>query len=91
MTLNMRDLVFVNWRTRMPAKNLSYDTPLYKRCDEAGIDRFCMHALRHTYATRAEAGVDPKTLQIFLGHSSINMTMDRCVHVTDDTKKLGCS
>ena len=48
-TLVMRDLVFINWRTGEPAKNSSYDTHLYKLCDEAGIKRFCMHALRHTY------------------------------------------
>ena len=47
--LVMRDLVFVNWRTGEPAKNSSYDTHLYKLCDEAGIKRFCMHALRHPY------------------------------------------
>ena len=44
--LVMRDLVFINWRTGEPAKNSSYDTHLYKLCDEAGINRFCMHALR---------------------------------------------
>ena len=47
--LVMHDLVFINWRTGEPAKNSSYDTHLYKLCDEAGIDRFCMHALRHPY------------------------------------------
>ena len=38
--LIMHDLVFVNWRTGEPAKNSSYDTHLYKLCDEAGIKRF---------------------------------------------------
>ena len=87
--LIMEDLVFINWRTGEPAKNSSYDTHLYKLCDEAGIKRFCMHALRHTYATRAiESGMQPKVLQKLLGHASIKTTMDRYVHVTDDSMNL---
>ena len=87
--LVMRDLVFINWRTGEPAKNSSYDTHLYKLCDEAGIKRFCMHALRHTYATRAiESGMQPKVLQKLLGHASIKTTMDRYVHVTDDSMSM---
>jgi integrase len=85
-TLIMRDLVFINFRTGEPAKNSSYDTHLYKLCAEAGIKRFSMHALRHTYATRAiERGVQPKVLQKLLGHASIKTTMDKYVHVTDES------
>ena len=83
---SMRDLVFINWRTGEPTKNSSYDTHLYKLCDKAGISRISMHALRHTYATRAiEAGMQPKILQELLGHASIKVTMDRYVHVTNET------
>ena len=88
-TLVMRDLVFINFRTGEPAKNSSYDTHLYKLCDEAGIKRFSMHVLRHTYATRAiERGVQPKVLQKLLGHASIRTTMDRYVHVTDESLSI---
>lgn len=89
-TLALKDLVFINFRTGMPNKNSSYDTHLYKLCDEAGIKHFCMHALRHTYATRAiESGMQPKTLQKLLGHASLKTTMDRYVHVSDDSLENG--
>jgi len=82
----MKDLIFINWRTGEPTKNSSYDTHLYKLCEEAGIKHTSMHMLRHTYATRAiEAGVQPKVLQKLLGHSSIKITMDRYVHVTNES------
>ena len=85
--LNMKDLVFVNWKTGMPNKNSSYNTHLYKLCEEAGIKHISMHTLRHSYATRAiERGVNPKALQKLLGHASLQTTMDTYVHVTDDSK-----
>ena len=88
--LNMKELVFVNFRTGMPNKNSSYDTHLYKLCDEAGLKRISMHALRHTYATRAiEYGVPPKVLMQLLGHSSIKTTMDKYVHNTTESLENG--
>ena len=43
------------------------------------------HTLRHTFATRCiERGMNPKTLQIILGHSTIQLTMNLYCHVTDD-------
>lgn len=85
-TLVMRDLVFINYRTGEPAKNSSYDTHLYKLCDEANIRRFCMHCLRHTYATRAvEAGVNFKFLSSLLGRASTKTTLDQYAHTTDNS------
>ena len=84
--LNMKDLVFIN-RKGMATKNSSYDTHLYKLCDEAGIKHISMHVLRHSYATRAiERQIPPKTLQRLLGHASLQVTMDTYVHVTENTK-----
>jgi len=50
------------------------------------FERISPHTFRHSFATRAiENGVQPKTLQILLGHASLQTTMDRYCHVTDDT------
>ncbi len=82
-----KDFIFLS-RKGEPVKNSTYDTALFKICDKVGIDRFSMHVLRHTFATRCiEAGMKPKTLQKLLGHSSIQITMNLYVHVTEDEKK----
>lgn len=45
------------------------------------------HILRHTACTRlAESGIEPKTLQYIMGHSSIAVTMDIYNHV--DTARV---
>lgn len=44
------------------------------------------HTLRHTFTTRCiERGMNPKTVQVILGHSSVNITMNLYCHVTEDT------
>lgn len=71
-----------------PIKNSTYDTTLFKICDKAGLPRFSMHVLRHTFSTRCiEAGMTPKTLQTILGHSNISITMNLYVHTTEEQKR----
>ena len=82
----MCDHVFINWKTGEPAKNSSYDTHLERLCKSAGLRHISMHTLRHTYATRAiERDMNPKVLQRLLGHSCIQQTMDRYVHVSQES------
>ena len=65
----------------------SYAATLEKICERAGVPRISIHSLRHTYATRCvEAGMDYKTLQVLMGHSSIGTTMNLYVHMTEDEK-----
>lgn len=41
------------------------------------IEKFSAHCFRHTFATRCfEAGIQPKTVQAYLGHATLQMTMD---------------
>lgn len=58
--------------------------------DEADkFEPFSCHCFRHTFATRCfEAGIAPKTVQTYLGHASLQMTMDLYTHVTDDKKLI---
>ena len=49
-----------------------------KKC---GIGEINFHALRHSFATKCvELGFDIKSLSEILGHSSVNVTLNRYVH-----------
>ena len=48
----------------------------------AGLNRITLHECRHTYAAyMIAAGVNPKALSTYMGHSSITITLDRYGHL----------
>ena len=52
---------------------------------EDQFQKFSGHTFRHTFATRCfEAGIEPKVVQLYLGHATLKMTMDLYVHVTNE-------
>lgn len=52
------------------------------------MESFCPHSMRHTFATRAlEKGIPPRVVQSYLGHSTIDMTMNIYTHVTAELEK----
>lgn len=54
----------------------------------SGIEAINFHALRHTFATRCiELDFDIKSLSEILGHSTVNITLNRYVHPTLELKK----
>lgn len=55
---------------------------------ECGIRGANFHLLRHTYATVCiESGFDAKTVSELLGHSNVNITLNRYVHSSMEMKK----
>lgn len=54
-----------------------------------GIEGATFHTLRHSFATRCidRYGFDVKTLSEILGHSSVEMTLNRYVHSSMDLKR----
>ncbi len=58
----------------------------YQRQADINIKHF--HVLRHTFATNCVANhIDVKSLSEILGHSNIQITLNRYVHPTIDTKR----
>ena len=54
---------------------------------KSGIPSANYHSLRHTFATRCiEAGFDVKSLSEILGHSNVNITLNRYVHSSFELK-----
>jgi len=54
---------------------------------ESGINDANYHALRHTFATRCvEVGFEIKSLSEVLGHSNVNITLNRYVHSSFELK-----
>ena len=49
---------------------------LYAAATQAGIEKITMHQLRHAFCSHAlMAGVDPRTVQLWMGHANINTTL----------------
>ena len=65
-----------------------YQNAMLKICKSIGLKNISIHSLRHTFATRcAEAGIAAKVVQKWLGHSTIDMTMNVYTHVNNDFER----
>lgn len=75
-------------RGRTPLEPRTYENRFRRYAKEAGISAYSFHALRHTFATNCiENGMDAKTLSDILGHSNVQITLNRYVHPTMENKR----
>lgn len=79
-------------KTLTPDENGYYFASVHEDTVTRDFKRFCpnhkLHDLRHTFATRClEAGVNMKTVQIWLGHADFETTANIYSHVNLDFHK----
>ena len=94
--LEFPNLLFTT-RHCTPLNSVLYSAAIDKIVNEINLMRdsldkmesFSGHTFRHTFATRCfEAGIEPKTVQSYLGHASLQMTMDLYTSVFPDKKRM---
>lgn len=75
---------------KKPVEPRTMQNHFRKILKEAGLDGqgIHFHTLRHTFATNCiEGGTDVKSLSELLGHSGVQITLNRYVHPSMDTKR----
>jgi len=75
------ELVFPS-RTGRPFEPASINKRAQRAWHSAGLQSISMHECRHTFASlMIAAGVNAKALSTFMGHASIQITLDRYGHL----------
>lgn len=66
----------------------TYQNRFKKYLQAAAVKEYNFHALRHTFATNCiDHNMDVKSLSEILGHANIQITLDKYVHPTMETKR----
>lgn len=71
-----------------PLEPRTYQNRFKRYLKETDVKNYNFHALRHTFATNCiDNDMDVKSLSEILGHASVQITLNRYVHPTMDTKR----
>ena len=75
-------------KKNQPMDPRTYQNRFHIYIREAGIGNTHFHALRHTFATNCiSSGADAKSVSEILGHSNVNITLNRYMHPNLETKR----
>jgi integrase len=71
-----------------PFKSEGVRRESYSIWKKADLDRIGFHEARHTYASiLIDAGLNPKKVQVYMGHSSISTTLNIYAHLFDGNEE----
>lgn len=71
-----------------PMEPRTYQNHFKKYLEKINAPNYNFHILRHTFATNCiDSGMDIKSLSEILGHSNVQITLNRYVHPSMDTKR----
>ncbi|MBR6667237.1 MAG: site-specific integrase [Clostridia bacterium] len=84
---NAYDLAFCS-DLGTPYEGRNLRRALHRTLKKAGLPQMGVHALRHTFATRAiESDMDVRTLSEILGHTKVALTLQLYAHSSMETKQ----
>ena len=86
--LKGKNSAFVLTETEKPIEPRTMQYRFKRILENAGVGYYNFHVLRHSMASSAvELGFDVKTLSEILGHSSVQVTLDRYIHTSMEHKR----
>lgn len=75
-------------KNNRPMEPRTYQNHFKKYLEKINAPNYNFHILRHTFATNCiDSGMDIKSLSEILGHSNVQITLNRYVHPSMDTKR----
>ncbi len=75
-------------KSSKPMEPRTYQNHFKKYLKQIDAPNYNFHILRHTFATNCiDSGMDVKSLSEILGHSNVQITLNKYVHPSMDTKR----
>jgi len=82
------DIILFNYKINKPYSDVALRKHFYYYCNKAGVTKIRLYDLRHTYvATMMAEGKDLYQFSKRIGHSSINTTINKYGHLSNEIRK----